>query len=79
MFDIVKFCKQFDKEYDFLYEHHNCVPGYEEAVDYFDHNHHLYADIVKAYIEYRHDFISSDREAAAFSFSLEALNLFRDF
>lgn len=64
--------KQFNKEYDFLYENDN-VAGEDEATEAFDeylkHNSRLVAEFVR----YRGDFIASDREAASFMFALEAL------
>lgn len=66
---------QFNKEYDFLYEHDN-VAGYSEAVQWFDENQskHAYKDLVTNFVKFRGDYISSDREAAAFTFALETLN-----
>lgn len=79
-FNIHAFARQFAKEYDFLYEHNDCVAGYSEAVESFDEflttpNGNKF---VCEYIDYRHDFISSDREAAAFMFAFEALGGFDD-
>lgn len=66
---------QFNKEYNFLYEHDN-VSGYSEAVQWFDENQTklAYKDLVSSFVKFRGDFISSDREAAAFTFALETLN-----
>lgn len=68
-----KLIKQFQKEYDFLYDNCDHVAGYEEAVQAFDHfakkNKKMIADFVKV----RGDFIASDREAAAFMFAVEVL------
>jgi hypothetical protein len=67
--------QQFNKEYDYLYEHDN-VAGYSEAVKWFDENQNklAYKDLVSSFVKARGDFISSDREAAAFTFALETLN-----
>lgn len=68
--------EQFNKEYNFLYEHDN-VAGYSEAVDWFDANQSKpgVAEHRDALIKERGDFISSDREAAAFAFACEVLNI----
>ena len=79
--NIDKFYEQFCKEYDFLYEHDN-VAGLTEAVSAFDdalHNNKNFINFVSEFNEYREmkrgffDVISSDREAGAFMFALEAL------
>lgn len=68
------FMRQFQKEYDFLYNNDH-MAGYSEAVRAFDdfmkseENKKFVGDFVK----YRGDFISSDREAAAFMFALDVL------
>lgn len=68
---------QFNKEYDFLYEHGDNVAGYNEAVNWFDENRTklpvvlVYSDFIKE----RGDICTSDREAAAFAFAYEALGL----
>lgn len=63
----------FKEEYDFLYANADSyVAGSNEALNYFDNE--LTAEekeILKEFIEYRGDFISSDREAIAFIFALE--------
>ncbi len=73
--NIYKFAEQFKKEYAFLYEHDN-VAGYEEAVDEFDRmikTNESFQSFVGEFAKYRMDFISSDREAAAFMFALDVL------
>ena len=73
--NIQAFLKQFNKEYDFLYENDN-VAGYEEAVNAFDEfiKTKTNGNFVGEFAKYRCDFISSDREAAAFMFALETFN-----
>ena len=71
--NIKAFIKQFKKEYDFLYENNDCVAGYYEAVDAFDEFVSAHGDFVGEFAKYRGDFISSDREAAAFMFALESI------
>lgn len=72
--NIHEFLKQFNKEYDFLYEHDN-VAGQEEAVAEFDKciKNADFQKFVGEFVLYRNDIISSDREAAAFMFALEVL------
>lgn len=67
--------RQFNQEYEFLYTHNDNVAGYNEAVAWFDENQSKpeYTWLVTALNRERNDFISSDREAAAFAFALEAL------
>lgn len=69
------FQQQFTKEYEFLYAARDNVAGYQEAVKAFD-EYAASADgaaFIGAFVKHRGDFISSDREAAAFMFALEAL------
>lgn len=75
--NIHEFAKKFGQEYSFLYENHDRVAGFREAVDAFDE--YLANDIggfkkfVGEFVSFRGDFISSDREAAAFMFALESI------
>lgn len=68
--NIQKFLEQFNKEYSFLYENDDNVAGYEEAVDAFDEFLESQKKFVSEFVKFRGDFISSDREAAAFMFAL---------
>ena len=68
--NIKAFAEQFQKEYNFLYENNNNVAGYREAVAAFDEFLSNNKNFVCEFIKYRGDFISSDREAAAFMFAL---------
>lgn len=70
-----KFCEQFQKEYNFLYDCRGYVAGYDEAVSAFDRFQADHADFVREFAQYRGDVVSSDRECAAFMFALTA---FRD-
>ena len=65
------FYKEFKKEYDFLYDHDDNVAGYEEAVQAFDEFLPSHKEFVSEFVQYRGDFISSDREGAAFMFAME--------
>ena len=69
-----KFCEQFQKEYNFLYDCRGYVAGYDEAVSAFDRFQADHADFVREFSQYRGDVVSSDREAAAFMFALDVLD-----
>jgi hypothetical protein len=69
--NIKEFKERFDNEYDFLYNSKSYVAGYDEAVEAFDNFLQTNKGFIKEFILYRGDFISSDREAAAFMFTLE--------
>lgn len=71
--DIRSFYEQFVKEYEFLYDNDDMVAGYAEAVEAFDDFITLYPEFVSKFARFRGDFISSDREAAAFMFALDVL------
>lgn len=72
--DIEQFAKQFNKEYKFLYDNDDYVAGYREAVEAFDNFVEKHAEFVGEFVDYRRDFVSSDREAAAFMFAMETLS-----
>lgn len=69
---------QFNKNYDFLYNSKAYVAGYDEALDYFDNivrKNTALSDILRKFVEFRSDILSSDRECVAFVFSLEDLGI----
>lgn len=73
-FNIADFLKKFDSNYDFIYDanrHGKEVAGQREAADAFDDFVKQHGDFVLKFVNYRGDFISSDREAAAFMFTLD--------
>lgn len=72
--DIYAFAEQFQKEYDRLCESEH-VAGYRGAVEAFDSacNGESFRRFVAKFAKFRGDLISSDREAAAFMFALDAL------
>ena len=72
--DIYAFAEQFQKEYEFLYENEH-VAGCREAVEAFGRacNGESFRRFVAQFAKFRGDLISSDREAAAFMFALDAL------
>ena len=72
--NIAGFKKQFEKEYSFLYDNRDKVAGYDEAVSAFDNFLSAHNSFVCAFVKYRGDMITSDREAAAFMFALDVLS-----
>ena len=76
--NIKTFLSQFRKEYNFLYDNYDRVAGYSEAVEEFDArmaSSENFRNFVGEFSSYRGDFISSDREAAAFMFAMESMGL----
>lgn len=75
--NIHKFADKFQQEYNFCYDCGDRVSGFSEAVDEFDARitDRNFADFVGEFANYRGDFISSDREAAAFMFAMESMGL----
>lgn len=72
---------EFKKQYDFCYEVETTgseIAGANDALDYFDNcKSSDFIQLVRDFVEYRGDFISSDREAIAFVFALDSLNLIK--
>lgn len=72
-----KLDKEFRKQYDFLYEadgNNIYVVGSKEALAYFDNNlTSAEIEILRSFVRYRGDFITSDREAIAFMFAIDNL------
>ena len=71
--DIYKFLEQFNKEYKFLYDCESYVAGENEAVLAFDNLLESQASFIREFCLLRGDYITSDREAAAFMFALDNL------
>ena len=70
--NIEKFLKEFNKQYDFLYENaNNYIAGYDEALEAGDDFIKKNPEFVGEFVNYRGDFISSDREVVAFMFALD--------
>lgn len=67
---IREFKEKFDKEYNFLCKHRDNVAGYKEAVEWGDKFLRKYPDFVAKFAQYRGDFLTSDREMAAFAFTM---------
>lgn len=72
IFNIKEFLAQFEKEYDFLYKN-GTVAGEDEAAQSFDKFAETHKEFMTEFVKYRGDFISSDREAAAFMFALQEM------
>lgn len=71
--DLNRFLENFNREYEDLYGRSDYVAGYDEAVCAFDDFCKSHSEFVSEFVRKRGDFISSDREAAAFMFALDAL------
>ena len=73
-----KISNKMNKEYEFLYEHKDNVPNYKEAANSFDSFSKKNKRFVGEFIKFRGDFITSDREAAAFMLALDDLGMLND-
>ena len=72
---IETFLNKFNEIYNELYQARDNVAGFKEAVSFFDVFIKDHGDFVGVFARHRGDFISSDRESAAFIFTLEDFNL----
>lgn len=70
---IQEFLEKFNDEYKFLYNNNGTVCGEKEATKAFDDFVKQHGDFVREFVVFRGDFISSDREAAAFMFALDSM------
>lgn len=68
--NISKFLDRFKENYNFLYDNNDRVSGYYEALDYGEKIIHEKPDFVGEFVRFRGDFLSSDREVAAFGFTM---------
>ena len=73
--EIKKILNKYNQEYNFLYNNHDKVAGYEEAVRAWDEyiNHPDFRELIGKVIKARHDMFTSDREIGALMFALDAL------
>lgn len=71
--NINEFFKQYLAEYEAIYETQGYICGFDDAVDAFDEFLASHQEFVAEFAAYRGDFISSDREAAAFMFALDRI------
>lgn len=60
----------FEKNYAYLYDSEDNIIGYEDARDIFDDFFEEYPEVVRAFSRYREDALVSDRERAAFMFTV---------
>lgn len=72
---IEAFLDKFNEVYSELYEAGDNVAGFKEAVSFFDKFAEQQPEFIQKFVEFRGDFISSDREAASFAYALEEYNL----
>lgn len=71
------FNEKFKEQYEFLYEAESggmSVAGYYDAIEAGETFVHQHNEFVAEFIRYRRDFISSDREIAAFMFALSCFD-----
>lgn len=71
-FELIRrdFLRKFSDVYEFLYNHHDEVVGFAEAMefgDWFIKNHPTFT---RNFTDYRGDILTSDREVAAYGFVL---------
>lgn len=71
--NIATFLEVFNKEYAFLYDNRDNVVGYYEALLAFDDFASKHKSFVTEFVNYRGDFVSSDREAVAFMFAMGSM------
>lgn len=69
--EINKFLKEFEKEYNFLYDNRDNVAGYREALEEWNSFVENNKVFIKEFILYRGDLLTSDREIVAFMFAME--------
>ena len=72
--NIKEFLEKFEANYDFLYNANTYVAGYDEAVIYGDEFIRKHPEFVGEFCRYRGDILSSDREIAAFAFTLSDMS-----
>lgn len=68
--NIHKFLEGFEENYEWLYNGGDRITGYLELVTAFDSFAETHQDFVSEFVKLRGDFISSDREAAAFMLTM---------
>lgn len=68
--EIAEFVEKFNENYNFLYEHGDNVAGYYQALEFGDEIIQTWPEFVREFVQYRGDVLSSDREVAAFGFTM---------
>ena len=71
--NIEEFYKEFNKQYDFLYNAKSYVVGYNEALEVGDAFIKKHSNFIREFNKYRGDILSSDREVVAFIFALDKM------
>lgn len=71
--DIAAFLEKFNREYQFLYDNHDNVAGYAEALAAGNQFFKSHPDFIAEFARYRGDALTSDREIAAFMFALSSM------
>lgn len=68
--DIQVFEERYNREYQFLYDNHDRVAGYAEALAEAEYFFSKHGDFVGEFARYRGDYLTSDRELVAFILTL---------
>lgn len=71
--NIATFFEKFNEEYQFLYDNHDNVAGYAEALAAGNRFFEAHPNFIAEFARYRGDPLTSDREIAAFMFALESM------
>ena len=71
--NIHTFLQKFNEEYAYLYKHEEKVAGFDDAVQAFDDLLAKSPKFISEFAQFRGDPITSDREAAAFMFTLSSM------
>lgn len=71
--NIYAFLKRFNEEYNLLYESNDAVEEFQDAVEAFDEALVEHPAFIAEFSKVRGDLISSDREAAAFTFAFRSM------
>lgn len=81
MYNIDEIIRRMNKNYKELYNNNDNIAGYDDAVRWFDHYMKIskeLQELVDKIVKKRHDFIASDREAAALAFALDEMGICDD-
>ena len=68
------FLEKFNREYQFLYDNHDSVAGFLDALETGNQFMYDHPDFIAEFIRFRGEPITSDREVAAFMFALESMS-----
>ena len=73
--EMAKLVNLFNETYQYFYENYDDVEFYELALEFGDDLIKQHHPLVKEFIEAREDFLTSDREVAAFWFAASELGM----